>query len=104
MRTIRVLEAAVIEAVEAAAWYERECPGLGIKFQQAVDDAFDLLEQEIIPLTPVPGAAGIRGAMRIILKRFPYDVIVRQHKSEILVIAIAHQSRRPGYWQNRHST
>ena len=101
MRIIKVLEAAVVEAAEAAAWYERECPGLGVKFQQAVDDAFDLLEQEIIPLTPVPGTAGKRGAMRIILKRFPYDVIVRKYGSEILVIAIAHQSRRPGYWRNR---
>ena len=37
MRTIRVLEAAAEEAAEAAAWYEQERPGLGSKFQAAVD-------------------------------------------------------------------
>ncbi len=104
MRITRILDAAAGEASEAAAWYEHERPGLGVKFQQAVDAALDLLEQEFILLTPVPGAARKRGAKRLILKRFPYDVIVYEHSSEILVIAIAHQSRRPGYWRDRINT
>ena len=68
MRTVRVLEAAANEAAEAAAWYERARPGLGTKFQQAVDAVLDLLEQEIVPLTSLPGMAGKRGAKRILLK------------------------------------
>ncbi len=104
MRKIRVLEAAANEAAEAAAWYERERPGLGVKFQQAVDAALDLLEQDVVPLMPVSGASGERGAKRLIFKRFPYDVIVRKHASEILVIAVAHHSRHPGYWRSRAHT
>ncbi|MES9857576.1 MAG: hypothetical protein ABW166_13370 [Sedimenticola sp.] len=104
MQTIRVLDAAAEEAAQAAAWYERESPGLGEKFQQAVDAALDLLEQEIVPLTPLPGATGKRGAKRLILKRFPYDVVVYEYSSEIIVMAFAHQSRRPGYWRNRTPT
>lgn len=104
MGTVRVLEAAAEEATEAVMWYEQERPGLGKKFQEALDAALDLLEEEVVPLTPVPGEAGKRGAKRLMLKRFPYSVVVREHSSEILVIAVAHHSRRPGYWRGRRRT
>ncbi|MEA3410014.1 MAG: hypothetical protein U9R74_00550 [Pseudomonadota bacterium] len=103
MRTVRVLEAAANEAAEAAAWYERARPGLGTKFQRAVDAVLDLLELEIVPLTSLPGMAGKRDAQRILLKRFPHAIVVREHDSEVIVIAVAHQSRRPGYWRDRES-
>jgi hypothetical protein len=36
-----------------------------------------------------------------VLKRFPYDIVVRELSEEILVVAVAHHSRRPGYWRDR---
>ena len=104
MPKIKVLDAAADEAVEAAARYELQQPGLGIDFERAVDAALDLLEEEFAPLVSMPGAAGTHGAKRIILKRFPYDIVVKERDGEIIVIAIAHHSRRPGYWRDRQST
>lgn len=101
MRRVRILQQAAEEAVEAAAWYEQERVGLGEDFSQAIDTAFDLLEEEIIPLTRMPGVGGARGAKRLVLKRFPYDVVVRESPEEIIVVAVAHHSRRPGYWRER---
>jgi len=101
MRRVRILDAAGVEAAEAAAWYERERPGLGVEFQSAVDAALDLLEEEIVPLTALPGAAGKRGVKRLILKRFPYDVVVHEFGADYVVVAFAHHSRRPGYWRSR---
>ena len=101
MRALRIHAAAAEEATEAAAWYEKERPGLGTEFAHAIDAALDLLEQEIIPLTSVPGVAGARGVKRLLLRRFPYAVIVRERDTEIFVIAFAHQARRPGYWRDR---
>ena len=101
MRRINVLEDAAQEAVEAAAWYEEQRSGLGSEFQRAIDAALDLLEEEIVPLVPAAGAAGKRGAKRLILQRFPYDVVVLERSTEIVVIAFAHHMRRPGYWRNR---
>jgi hypothetical protein len=63
-----------------------------------------LLEQEIVPLTSVPGVAGARGVKRLMLRRFPYAVIVRERDTEIVVIAFAHHARRPGYWRDRLRT
>jgi toxin ParE1/3/4 len=104
MRRIRLLEEAAQEAIEAAAWYEQERTGLGRDFAQAIEAALDLLQDDIVPLAPLPGAAGTRGAKRLILKRFPYDVVAQERPDEILVIAVAHQSRRPGYWRHRLRT
>ena len=104
MRVLRIHDAAAQEAAEAAAWYEKERPGLGLDFEQAIDAALDLLEQDIVPMTSAPGVAGTRGVKRLLLRRFPYAVIVRERGTEIFVIAFAHHARRPGYWRDRLRT
>lgn len=104
MRAVRIHAAAAEEAAEAAAWYEKERPGLGHEFERAIDAALDLLEHDVVPLVAVPGEAGERGLKRLILRRFPYAVIVLERETEIFVIAFAHQSRRPGYWRDRLRT
>lgn len=90
MRRVRVLDEAAEEASEAAAWYERERSGLGVEFADAVDDALDPLEEEIVPLVEMSGAAGRRGTKRLLLRRFPCDIVVYPRPGEIIVVAIAH--------------
>jgi hypothetical protein len=104
MRIVRIYQAAAEEAVEAAAWYELQRPGLGKEFDAAIQAALDLLEEEVVPLTPMPGGAGLRGAKRLLLKRFPYEIVVIDQLGDTLVLAVAHHSRRPGYWRDRQRT
>lgn len=101
MRTLRILAEAAEEAAEAAAWYEKERAGLGVDFEDAIEAALDVLEQDVAPLTSLTGTAGARGAKRLVLRRFPYSVIVHENETEIVVVAFAHHSRRPGYWRDR---
>ena len=101
MRTIRIHEDAATEGEEAVGWYEKERPGLGADFQVAVDAALDLLQEELIPSTSVPRNAGKQGLRQLVLTRFPYDVVLVERPDHTLVLAIAHQSRRPGYWKRR---
>ena len=101
MRPVRILEEAAEEAAEAAARYEAERPGLGVDYSDAVDVAIDFIEEDILPLLPMPGEAGVQGVKRIILKRFPYDVVAIEKQNEVLVVAVAHHSRKPGYWRDR---
>ena len=101
MRRVRILEEAAHEAIEAAAWYDRERPGLGAEFELAIDAALDLLEEDMAPLVSMSGVSGELGAKRLLLRRFPYSIVVRESDEEYLVIAIAHQHRRPGYWRDR---
>ena len=72
-----------------------------MEFEQALDAALDLLEEDLAPLVPVPGVSGARGAKRLLLRRFPYSIVVRESGDEYLVVAVAYQHRRPGYWRDR---
>ena len=38
---------------------------------------------------------------KFVLQRFPFNVFYRPGPTEIEIIAVAHQKRRPGYWSNR---
>ena len=103
MRKVRILQEAVEEAIEAANWYDREREGLGKEFADAIDVAIDLIEEDILPLSPMPGKSGAKGVKRLILKRFPYNIVVTESDIETVVIAVAHHSRLPGYWRKRIS-
>lgn len=94
--SIRLLEPAQTELDEAIAWYAGQAPGLGDAFLIETLKALQLINrfpQAWHPLTP-----RIR---RCRLRRFPYSVIYTQDDSDLLVLAIAHQHRKPGYWRNR---
>lgn len=101
MRPVRILQEAAEEVAAAASWYDREQSGLGTEFSDAIEAALDLIEEDILPLSPMPGKSGAKGAKRLILKRFPYDMVVTERANEAVVIAVAHHSRKPGYWRAR---
>ena len=104
MRKVRILRQAAEEAEAAAGWYEKERYGLGAEFAEAIDAALDIVEDGLVPLSPMPGRSGPKGAKRLILRRFPYDVIVVESGTELIIVAFAHHSRKPGYWLNRTSS
>jgi len=101
MRVVRIHPAAAEEAAEAAACYETERRGLGSEFRQAIEAALDLLEEDIVPLTSMPGSAAAEGVKRLLLRRFPFALVVQERGTEIVVVAFAHHARRPGYWRRR---
>jgi toxin ParE2 len=42
-----------------------------------------------------------KNTRRRVLEGFPYSVIYREKDDIILVLAVAHAKRRPGYWRKR---
>lgn len=38
---------------------------------------------------------------RYVMRRFPYSVIYSVSGEELRIFAVAHHSRRPGFWRNR---
>jgi len=61
----------------------------------------DLVEEGIVALGSVLSTAGARGVKRLGLKRFPFDVMVVERRTDVVIIAFAHHARRPGYWRER---
>lgn len=50
------------------------------------------------PEDGVPVSGALR---RFLLRRFPYYLLYRVEEDWILVLAVGHHSRRPGYWRDR---
>ena len=85
----------------AGRWYEERREHLGIEFFDAVDATVDHIVA--IPraggLVPrIPSELPVR---RRAVARFPYHIIYLETETEIRILAIAHDRRKPGYWQTR---
>lgn len=98
---VRVSKDAATELEEAALWYEQEVAGLGGQLIDAFEDAVTLLKEPNPPLVPVSYESAIDRASQLILHRFPYSLITIEKEAELVVIALAHHRRVPGYWRNR---
>ena len=95
-RPIRLDPAAKREIDEAAEFYDSEDPGLGGAFLDAVERAFKQIQafpdSSPISLAPVRTKA---------LSAFPFSVIYWVNDDVIIVLAVAHHRRQPGYWRGR---
>jgi plasmid stabilization system protein ParE len=87
---------AELELIEAAAHYERQVPGLGERFATEVQRATELLLER-----PDIGAPADPSLRRLILNRFPFTLYYSAAPDVLLIVAVAHQRRRPGYWRSR---
>ncbi len=86
------------EFIAAVAYYDEQAAGLGTRFIEEV-------EQTVQHIADHPGL-GItvdepRGLRRWMVRRFPYYLIYRSEPDTTLILAVAHQRKRPGYWRNR---
>jgi toxin ParE1/3/4 len=90
-------EQAKAELADAAAWYERQRPGLGSEFRSAVDDAVARIREN-----PQSGPFYLAETIRYYLvRRFPYVVFYSESENALRVLAVAHGRRKPGYWRDR---
>jgi hypothetical protein len=86
-----------VEMNESFDFYEARLDGLGIRFLLAV-------EQTVGRISTHPDAGALVGAgefRKRIVPGFPYNIIYRVWEDYIYLVAVAHHSRRPGYWRER---
>ena len=96
MKPAPFLPAAREEFLAAASHYDAAAPGLGHDFITAVERAVAR-----IAAFPEHGSPHLMGTRRIVLRRFPFSVVYLLEAEVVLVVAIAHHSRKPGYWRAR---
>jgi toxin ParE1/3/4 len=81
----------------ARLWYAERSESAAIRFKAAVDDAILRISQGPEAL---PRYSGLYRWARV--RRFPYIVVFREREADVMVVvAVAHTSRRPGYWRRR---
>jgi plasmid stabilization system protein ParE len=98
---IRFVDEAVGEVDDAALWYQQQRDGLGLAFLASLDRALELIRRWPQTGGLVDDVAQDLEVRRVPVHRFPYFVAYLVHDADIVVLAVAHQRRRPRYWSGR---
>lgn len=96
MTKVVFLPEAESEMFEAAKFYESQATGLGVDYISEVEHAINAIAES--PMTwPI-----IEGELRRrLVRRFPFGILYRIEPDAIIIIAVSHLRRKPGYWKKR---
>ena len=96
MLPIKYLPAARIDFDEAFDWYATRSPMAALRFIDAVDASLSRIQSNVSTFAFVD-----RVHQQCPVERFPFRLIFQRYDSEIVIVAIAHAKRQPGYWHGR---
>jgi toxin ParE1/3/4 len=97
-KVVRFHEEALAELVAEAEYYELAVRGLGQRFTDEIEAATWIAAD-----FPEMGSPFKFGTRRVFPKKFPFAVVYRVYPDEIVILAVAPDARKPGYWRNRQS-
>lgn len=95
------LPEAMAEYEDALVYYETCEEGLGLRLIREVDAAIALIMEfpEARPLVRgVPAKYGLRW---VLLRSFPIELVYAVREGAVVIVAVFHAHRRPGYWRER---
>jgi len=96
MAEVVVTSAAEEDFAESLCWYaersQRAAEGFEAEFQRVL---------ESIAADPQRFPRCDERHRYCLMRRYPFQVIYREHQGQLLIIAVAHAKRRPGYWSDR---
>ena len=87
---------ALAEFEDAAIYYAGCQLGLELRFIQCVESTFRQL-----CASPTRGRLFDQDVRRCLVHVFPYAILYSIESDYILIIAVMHCSREPGYWRHR---
>jgi hypothetical protein len=89
------------ELRSAIEYYEHERAGVGLRFLKQIRQILGEIRRSPERFAK-RRTRGIKKELRsVVLTRFPYEVVFYRGTTEIIVVAVAHAKRRPGYWRKR---
>ena len=97
----RVLEEAEAEILSAMLFYEDQQEGLGKDYFDRVSETIELIARDPQMYPVYEGKRLSRAFRRAMVDRFPYIVVYQIRPDETLIVAVAHSSQQPGYWEDR---
>jgi plasmid stabilization system protein ParE len=89
---------ALAEYNESALYYAKIDSQLALRFTDSVERAINLIIESPYHWRDVDD--GIR---RCLTRVFPYAILYSVETDYILIVAVMHCSREPGYWKSRSS-
>jgi plasmid stabilization system protein ParE len=88
--------AAAAEVDAAVQWYAERSPVAARAFAAEVNACVERVAD-----APDRWPSYVHGTRRYLFPHFPFSLIYRLRNGEIEIVAVAHHSRRPGYWRSR---
>jgi hypothetical protein len=85
---------------QAVAWYEKRQPGLGAELLDAVNETISVIVKHPTLGARIPPDNKAK-TRRLLVSRFPFQIVYLASTDAIVVVALAHLKRRPGYWKGR---
>ena len=92
----RFLEGARDEFKEAVDYYERQGRGLGDDLESEVFAAIERASHD-----PMSYKSFDSGIYRIPVQKFDYNIYYAVEEDTLVIAAVMHNRRRPGYWKRR---
>jgi plasmid stabilization system protein ParE len=96
MAKLEVADGVEAELIDAVSFYDGRQPGLGQRFWREYESCLAL-----ILVAPTMYQIRAHNTRRAKLRDFPFTIIYRYDGDRIIVFAVAHLSRKPGYWKKR---
>ncbi len=87
---------ALAEYEAGALYYAERDPAVGQRFVAAVEDAIDRILD-----APTRWRVLDEDVRRCLTRVFPYGVLYTIEPDFVLIVAVIHCSREPGYWKAR---
>ncbi len=95
---LRIHRLAIIEIDHEVDYYEARQIGLGAELEDEIDAVF----ATILRFPEGAPQWKSRPDRRVaVLDRFPFTIPYQVTGDELVILALAHTSRRPGYWSRR---
>ena len=95
--TFQYYPEAANEVITSIQYYEEKSIGLGGDFLDEIEEA---IAQALAH--PQSGSLLTKQDRRILLVRFPYEVIYDVSENIVTITAVKHMKRKPGYWKSRN--
>jgi toxin ParE1/3/4 len=96
MKPVRFHAEAEQELLEHEGWYRKRSDVAAQGFLLDLERAIAAVGE-----APERWPIGRRGEHRYIFPHYPFTLLYRIREDQVFVTAVAHQSRRPGYWHHR---
>jgi plasmid stabilization system protein ParE len=78
------------------SWYDERSPQAAVRFSDAIDAALVIIKKH-----PTRYVRLDDEHRQYRLKRFPFSIVYLVEGDHILIVAISHAKRKPGYWLER---
>lgn len=95
-KKLRIQAQAQQEISEAFDWYFKRSPEAADAFLTEIGASVKQIASH-----PQLYPAYTKNTRRRVLANYPYSVVFQEKEDMILVVAVAHAKRRPGYWRKR---